>query len=201
MGDRHAEQTIPGPRARLELSLEQLALVGTLIGLTRRRLDAEQERCLGSGVLSQDAILAENRQIADAFAVAEIDDARHLRFLVLSFLGMAMLVVAVLVVAVCPLANSGSDHIGQLQRDRQPIGYPVGQSGHRAFERGKTMHVLVIGGRRRQNGIAQLIERDVLEGCPGVDRALGQGRSGNRNDRSGGAGAGKAGWMMGPNRR
>lgn len=185
----------------MKLGLEQLVFVVTLISCARRRLDAEQERCLRPRALPQEAVLAKDREVADAFAVAPVDDFGHHHFLMHS---TGLMLLAVLCstlglsmgVVMCPLADADSDHIRQLERDHQPIGQSVGESSRRAFERSKAMHVLVAGGAGLQHGVAQLLERDALEGEPSVGVALVQCRCRNGDDGSGSARTGNAGRMV-----
>ena len=85
------------------------------------------------------------------------------------------------------LANAGADHIRQLDGDHHPVGQSVGIAKSGAFKRGEAVRVLVLLRGSFQDGVAQLVERDMLEDKVESARALLQCRAGNGDDGSAGA--------------
>ena len=100
---------------------------------------------------------------------------------------MGVLLRSLVMVVMARLANAGADHIRQLDGDHQPVGQSVGIAKRGAFKRGEAVRVLVFLRGSFQDGIAQLVERDVLEDKVESARALLQRRAGNGDDGSAGA--------------
>ena len=85
-------------------------------------------------------------------------------------------------VVVARLADAGSHHIRQLDGDHHPVGQAVRIAKRGAFEHGKAVRVLVFRRGSLQHGIAELVERNVLEDEVQSARALLQRRSWNGDD-------------------
>ena len=179
--DGHAEQAVPRAAARLELRLEALARVGHVVGLAGRRLDAEQQGRLEAGrSIVEEAILAEQRQVADAARIAEILDLRH------AAVHMAF-------------ADVGALQVRQAGADRQVLGDAICVAQRRRQDRIETMRMVRAG--RGQLRVAERVHPDDLEEDRRRALALFEGGGRDGVDGTGAARRGHAGGMVRVGRR
>ena len=181
LGEGRPEEAVPGPAAGLELGLEALAQLVVLVGAPGRRLEPQEQRRLGARrLVVVEAVLAEQRQVADARAVAALIDA-----------------VAAGAMRVMALANILPRDDGQPADDGQVVGDAVGIDERRRQDGVHAVRMDVLPGEGLELGIAEGIDLDHLEEDGGGALTLVECGCRDGGDGAGAAGRGDAGGMMG----